>query len=969
MLARQTSPLRDDQSVSSAGFRRAESTFEEDEESRETRSTTPLQEAPRVPSLSRTEEDRSDDEDEDSGEFKRATQTPEQDDRAAQLVTPGRASMQRSVSFGVGMTPGGLGVVDEEGESLEMVDDDDQSGLQQDQSSRRTMRRVSSHQELKTPMAAHKTADLTSATLSSQFTTPGAARHLSRHESPMDRSFGDQLDRDLRDEDSVEASLGELGQSQMSAMGAGQTPKAAIPRRFMSESPAPSAAGGVEKSFMQDYVRTALEGSVRKSTLSMSHARQSIGGNGVRTNPRWSSGSRSSTTSGSGREELIATPELGQDEMESSGISFRMDHSLARSMQRSVIGPFHKRLMETRGNLRASVLTQGDSDEGASNQSFVSIASSADLTSDKRGGTSRWKGNTSLPTIGIDDIGTHEDRAQAPKIARHLHHMNEQLTAENQRLTEEMNMLRDQLQQTEWERDEREAQETGSRSVSMDRSRADSSFVRTTGARNEQVIRLQEQVAGLEQALRATEDEYTAFKHETALKIAAAASNGSENGRLKELEEELDLQNQLTQEHEDEIDQLRAELKTVKEASEASTGEVIEALELAVAKEKELAQQVQSLQWEKAAVEQEKERLRQVLESPDADEKERALQAQVTDLGRQVQRLGDDVARRENKIVELEDEIDKARAEIANRDKQLLDRETEVDDLQQQLRSEGDLKANAEAALADMEESTRAEIDQLTRDLEGCKEELERCFKDLDDCELGLQEEGDAKNEALEAKARLDAVSLEQQATIAELEERLVDAKRATDERANTVADMQAKLNTVEAALCASKTTISALEAELAGKSPSKASTDSSAERHSSLRAREDAAIIESLKTRLSQTQAEVLELQHARFEVTPAQETIVAARDAKIEALIVEKQELQQELRVTQVRVTDPESTPRPMRTSASMMGSPAPRSSLFNKHLANLRTPRTPATPGTMPEVSLSEDESCDSKFTNSL
>lgn len=771
----------------------------------------------------------------------------------------------------------------------------------------------------------------------------------------MDRTYGDDFDRDLRDEDSVEASLPDLKQSRMSAADVGSTPKAAIPRRFMSESPAPSAAGGVEKSFMQDYVRTALEGSVRKSTLSMSHVRQSIGMNVnvSQRNGRWSSGSRSSTTSGSGREELIATPELGQDEMEPSGISFRMDHSLARSMQRSVIGPFHKRLMETRGNLTSSVYNQGESDEGASNQSFVSIASSADLTSDKRGGASRWKGNTSLPTIGLDDIGTHEDRAQAPKIARHLHHMNEQLTTENQRLTEEMNALRGQLQQAEWERDEREAQEAGSSSVSLDKSRADSSFVRTTGARNEQVIRLQEQVGELEQVLRKTQDEYTTFKHETELKIAAA-SKGSDDARLKDLEEELDVQNQLVQEHEDEIDQLRSELKDAKEASQVPNQEVMQTLEMAATKERELSQQLQNLQWEKAAVEQEKERLRQVLESPDADEKERALQAQVSDLSKQVQKLGDEIARRESKIAELEDEVEKARAETSDRDRQLFARETEMDGLQQRLQVEGDLKTSAEAALAEMEENASAEIEQLTRDLEASKEELEKCYKDLDDCELALQEEGDAKNEVLEAKARSDAVSLEQQAAIAELEDRLAEAKRATDDRATTVTDMQAKFNTVEAALSASKATISALEAELAGQSPSKASTTSSTDRHSSLRAREDAAVIESLKTRLSQAQAEVLNLQHARFEVTPAQEALVAARDAKIDALIVEKQELQQELRVTQARAVDPETTPKAMRTSASMMGSPVPRSALFNKHLANLRMPRTPATPGVMPEVS---------------
>jgi hypothetical protein len=952
------SPLRDDQSVSSAGFRQPESTVE-DEDSREMRSTTPQEDVPRVPSLSRTEVDGSD---EDSGEFRRATETPveQQDDRAPQITTPGRVSMRRSVSFGVGMTPGGLGVVDEEGESMEMVDDDDLSldlsGMPQEASSGQTMRRVSSHQELTTPMAANRMADLTAATSSSQFTTPGAARHLSRHASPMDRSYGGDLDRDLRDEDSVEASLPDLDQSRISKADVGTTPKAALPRRFMSQSPAPSATGGVEKSFMQDYVRTALETSVRKSTVSMnvSHARQSLGMSVTRPNNRWSSGSRSSTTSGSGRDELIATPELGQDEHEPSGISFRMDHSLARSMQRSVIGPFHRRLMETRGNLSASVLRGGDSDEGASNQSFVSIASSADLTSDKRGATSRSKGNTSLPTIGLDDIGTHEDRAQAPKIARHLHHMNEQLTAENQRLTEEMNLLRDQLQQANWERDEREAQETGSSSVSLDRSKADSSFVRSTGARNEQVIRLQEQVGELEQTLRKTEDEYAQFKHETQLK-AAAASNGSDDAKIKELEDELDLQSQLLREHEDEADRLREELKDVKEANKVPNEEMTVALDLAATKERELSQQVQNLQWEKAAVEQEKERLRQVLESPDADEKERALQAQVADLERQVQRLGDEIARREAKIADLEDEVEKARNEVIDRDEQLSARETEMDHLQQRLRAEEDAKINAETALTDVEESNGAELERLTRDLDACKIELEQCYRNLDDCELALQEEGDDKKQIRETKALVDAASLEQQATIAELEDQLASARRATDDKATSVADIQAKLNTVEAALSASKTTIAALEAELAGQSPSRASTNSSIDRLSSLRAREDAAIIDSLKTRLSHAQAEVLELQHARLESSPAQEAIVAARDAKIDALVIEKQELQEELRVTQARLADPETTPRPMRTTASMMGSPAPRSSLFNKHLANLKMPRTPATPGTMPEVSV--------------
>jgi len=920
-----------------------------------------------VPSLSRSQDGETSGS--EAGSW-RATETPEPEERgvgsssssssfsAAGVVTPNRAAMRRSVSFGVGVTPGGLGVVDEEGESMEMDNDQLEASFAKmtggasasASSSRPSVRRAISQEDLVTP-AARKMADMTGVTSSSQYTTPGAARHLSRQESMVDSRYHEDndQDRDLRDEDSVEASLPELAQSRNSVAEMGTTPKAQVPRRMMSQSPAVSTAGGVEKSFMRDYVVTALEGSARKSTTTMQARRSlALSMSVARSRARSSMGS---TTSGSGREELIATPEMLQDETVTSGMSFGFDHSLARSMNKGVIGGFHKRLMEARGNITNSVMHHAESEESASNQSFVSIASSADLTSDKRGATSRWKGNTSLPGIGFDDIGTHEDRAQAPKIARHLHHMNEQLTAENQRLTEEMNALRGELQQAEWERDEREAQGESSRSVSMDRSKAESSFVRTTGLRNEQVIRLQEQVLALETALRNSQDEHKTFKHEAELKLAGA---GSDDTRVKDLEQELDMQHELAQEHEDEIEQLRAQLNEAAEASKNPSAEVIQALENAAEKERELLQRVQNLQWEKAAVEQEKERLRQVLESPDAEEKERALQIQVAGLEREVQRLGEEIGKRESRINGLEDDLDKARAECSKRDQQLLANEDEIQDLRQELESERTKSEETAAELSELQQTLTGELEKLQQEHDDSRAELEKCYKEHEAYEVALDEATQLREELEDAKAEVDAISLEQQATITELEEQLTEARRETLDKTATVSEIQGKLDTVESALEASRATIAALETELAGQSPSKASAISSVDRATSLRAREDAAIIGSLKSRLAHAQSEVQDLQRARFDINPAHQAALAARDAKIDALVAEKQELQQEVKVFKYRASDTKATPRPARTNSSVGGSPAPRSIFFGKHLAHIKTPATPMTPGTMPEVS---------------
>jgi hypothetical protein len=905
---------------------------------------------PRLPSLSRsTDPDRS----ESDTSSVRATDTPDLDEHPAnfsgpapQIATPSKDSyLRRSVSF----TPGGLDVVQEEGESFDSANDllgrGNLTGLPESTVSMMDDRlgRSMAGSNLKTPMT-RRAGDSTGST--SQYTTPGMARHLSRTESPLVRGY---LDEDMQDEDDVEDSLPALDQSQkggVSIVEAGTTPRGPVPRRFASESPA------VEKSFMRDYVVTALENSTRKNMASMSARRSTlVPSQGVKG--RWSLESGAS----SGRDELIATPEMEQDEAEQTGVSFRMDHSLARSMHRSVITPFHRKLMESRGlgNSIAGTV-RGDLDDSLSNQSFISIASSADLTSDRRGTSSRFKGNTSLPGIGLDDIGNHEDRAQGSKIAKHLHHMNEQLTAENRRLNEELTLLQDQLQQSQWEAEEKEGQNdelNASRSQSLDRSKAESSFVRVTGVRNETIMRLQEQIANLEETVRTKEDEILALQHETDLKQATRGGREDQN-KLTEMQDELALHAQLAREHEEEIDQLRQQLTNAKTESESQAQGVVAALETAAVRERDLAQQVQKLQWEKSAVEQEKERLRQVLESPDLDEKEKALQQQAQQLEEQVKDVTQKLEDKDRKIEELMDALSNSKDECADQTEQLESLSQDLEETRQQLQEANSQSAVAEEALQRLKTASEEEAVTLQKQLDTYMAELDKCYVNLDECEVALQEIDELKEKAAEAEKRAAAVSLDQQANLSEMEEELAEVKRELHSKTCSAAEIQANLDLAEAALGASKATVAALEAQLVESSPSTADVSAAlSASSSSLRAQEHASVIESLRERLALAQNKIDELQQLQLRKNPAYEAELAVRDTKIQSLTTEKEELQSELRLVQTQVGDVSMTPRPRKTQNAMAGSPFSTGRLFNKHFAHIKTPQTPQTPGTMPEV----------------
>lgn len=835
----------------------------------------------RIPSLSQSS---------DAAEFSgseassfRAVDTPEVDNHpptfpdTAQVhstgtsATPSRDSRQmllrRNVSLrdDISMTPGGLGVVQEENESFEAGSS--APGVQQQQHAQ----------------------DMTSA---SQFTTPGAARHLSRLESPRD--FYSEM---MQDEMSVEDSLPQLAMSTVKDLvdGSVTLDRPLGPHRHTLTSQSPSmdanashghlGSRGVEKSFMRDYVVTALEGSGRTPATARRN-RQSMGSN-ARSGDRWSMGS----------EAMQETPRIRMQ----ADASPRLDHSLAQSMRRGVLGSFHKQLVGMRAG---SVTPQGgltignlsENEDGMSNQSFVSIASSADLTSDRRGTSSRFKGNTSLPGIGLDDIGSHahEDRVQAAKIAKHLHHMNEQLTMENQRLTMEMNELKGLAEQRQWEKE-------------ADMSRAG------------------------DQSMH----------------------------QVEELQSQLQAQNQLARDYQEEIDTLKRELEETMADQRRREREADTATEDALSEKRSMNQQIQTLQWEKAAVEQEKERLRQVLESDDNEEKEKALQIQVEQLETRLRDIGEELGAKDKRIAELEDASNEAHRKCAEQQDQLTASQDRESDWEQQLsdakRRVADLDVEVKQ-LKDTQEQGRTERQKLVDDLDTYKEELEKCYKDLDDCEVALQEADEAQKEAAKTKQMSDSRINELESALASLNAEQQQAEKLAREK---LSQLQTRFDDAESELAASRATAEAMRAQIQDHGSSPLTGSSRSAKSAALsRSTESSGIIASLRTRLAQAQGEMEDLRAAQHQVNPAHKTMLEAKDARIEALEVEKKELQDALQMAASQVVcDADLTPKATNKRhvvAAQAATPGKRPVLLNKRLAHLNVPKTPLTPGVMPEVS---------------
>ena len=633
--------------------------------------------------------------------------------------------------------------------------------------------------------------------------------------------------------------------------------------------------------------------------------------------------------------------------LSSTGIPARTPRAIGRGtphpLRRVSMAPASESIAEegTSGSQRGTA-TPGRSYLGVDasvNDSFVSVASSADLTSDKRAShftSGIMRGNTSFPNIllpgnvsqnspGGSLRGIADSRVDGVKIHKHLNAMNKQLLESNADLAREaeawmneVNRMKGLLQDAGIEVEEVDVlAQLADRSQASEGQSMDMRRARYSTPGDESVGHLQ-----LERSISAPlegEHNHTAILQEMADKLEGLEYNLAEKDNIiDELQQRLDqdpsnkssddAQRKIDELHDqlDEAERERADLhadfaqKTEQHAKRF--GEICTGFEEQV---KSLEGQLQFAQNEVERLRADRSKLEELSSSDHVDEREREKARQIGELERELASAREEAEARSTEVAML-----RKHSEQVQRERDDLVRE--VEDLRQRIE---DLESSPTDQAA-------AELETVSKDLAHVEEELAQARADLDELR-----EIDADKEA----------ELDQQHEQIEL----LSAKMQELEDNNTGYQDEQEIQRLHEVIEEINEALAAKESELEALR-NKGEMDSLRQSTSSVKgAGANDSFVAAVEDRLDEAHREIGKLKQ-ELASTPHRKSTIEMRDARIKALEREKGALAERLAA------------RENSGSGSMLaaGSPFKVSPFVNKALASLKTPKTP---GPLGEVDL--------------
>lgn len=587
------------------------------------------------------------------------------------------------------------------------------------------------------------------------------------------------------------------------------------------------------------------------------------------------------------------------------------------------------------------------------NESFVSVASSADLTTDRRavGHARLSRGNTSFPNIllpshaantsGQSSVrATNDRRADGVKIHKHLNAMNKQLLESNADLAREAEAWRDEANRlksllTDAGVDHSEvdvlANIAKSREASFALDPQDSAQQLLDGMSPEEnaavMQELAEKLENLEEILNDKDAQIVELQEEVAT-LRESGGEGKEE-TIAALQEQID-----------EGERARAELHS--EFALKTERHAAQFAEICTSFEKQVGDLGKQLTEAKAEVERVKV------------EKERLEDAAASSSG------GEDTRRH----VALRVELDRARESLAAKVKQLEDVEAQLSEV---MAERDEIAERADGAEGKVEELER-ELDQVDADLQAKEEAVEGLIAEKEDLEREVQEirlelqtaaskddEGQdaqtAQIESLQQQIRQLEVELESRpaADIAQEAEQLRDEvdelNRLLEDRDAEIEGIQGKLELAELAAQPMRQSIASPRKSTSGRSTAGQDIVNVADASTSadeISKADQASFVAAIEDRLDEAYREIGRLKN-ELSSTPHRKSTMEMKDAKIKALEREKAALQE--RVGNKAMP---ATPAGVMPAASPFGKPTP---MFYRALAHLKTPKTP---GNLKEVS---------------
>lgn len=627
----------------------------------------------------------------------------------------------------------------------------------------------------------------------------------------------------------------------------------------------------------------------------------------------------------------------------------------------------------------------------SANESFVSVASSSDLTSDRRATTVHprlSRGNTSFPTIllptsaaisspGGSLKGLLDHRADGVKIHKHLNAMNQQLLDANAELAREAEAWRDEvdrlmglLQKNGVEVEAVDVvalAQAGNTSTELTGQRQKRSLGGISGTSQadgsaylidkSDLLVSQLSVLGVRGGMQVSPsdlleglspEEHAAVMQEMAERLEALEEGLTEKDRIiSELQEDLEaakssggskvqeVMNQLNQQLE-EVEKARVALHSdfaVKTEQHAKRfGEICSGFEEQV---KSLESQLASAKGETDRLRREKARLEDLASTVGLDEREKEMRKQVSRLELLLHRAREEAMARIGEVETLKKQSTQAEEDCQELTRKAGTAQARLADLEAQLQSAAVTEAEMKALRVQLDEARAAceavedELAQAENDMTGLRQVKHDQEGELD----RLYKEIKTSSQKIhELERDLESAASESQRQQQELEMEIDCLKEALREAEHSLAQKEAELN----AALGKNSSQNLREKGIASSSTPTRDGDADS-------TDEQASVVRAMEEQLDNAFREIGRLKH-EISATPHRKSSIEVRDARIKALEREKAALTERLASVSASPVPPG-----MQTAGSPFNRPTP---FVHKAIASLRTPKTP---GPLKDVSI--------------
>ncbi|WVN87746.1 uncharacterized protein L203_102941 [Cryptococcus depauperatus CBS 7841] len=602
------------------------------------------------------------------------------------------------------------------------------------------------------------------------------------------------------------------------------------------------------------------------------------------------------------------------------------------------------------------------------NDSFVSIASSADLTTDGRAHNRRTsRGNTSFPILPINPStssgsfkGFSDSRAPNSKIVKHINEMNKQLLETNAELAREAEAWRDEVNRLHEFLKEKgmnveDVSNLSQRLPTPPRhspSRASTSPKDNSAIISQLFIRCRQNSPSqnaLDLLEGLTQTEQAAILHEMAEKLESlegevnlkvqiisnlqeqleTAHNLSPSSDLIYLQEQVeDLHHQLEQAERARED-LQSQFSKQTEEHRQKFGEICEELELQL---KSSQQDLAAARLDVDCLQREKTKLEELAVQDDNSEKEKDLREQIRTLQSEIEVHRKQIKERAQEIEDLgikTKATEEERDEVFGRLEEIKLREIQ---LKQQLAdSEGrveQVERDFEVTKAELKEACIAQTKTEDK-LSQVQAELHRVYVAMDEKEQEIRQQQDVIEELNGSVHKLETA-----------QEKFMDNEWTNDELQRVGQDLQEARTLLEEkneVVEKMKSKLADLEFKLTRITTSAASTPSGTENSA------QNSFVIALEDRLDEAYREINRLKND-IHATPHRKSAIEVRDLRIQALEREKAALAD--RLTQFQGTiGAKSTGTEQKSVIIDAGSPFQRATpVMSTSIASLRGMKPP-------------------------